>query len=725
MALRAARILAVVAVLAVAAIVPTGVHAQVKPFGTADARLAAQALAAANSGDTARALSLRSATRDSVAAKLIAWYALSRRDASADVAEIAAFLRDNPHWPAPALLRQTFERSISASTGADHLLAWFADSNPQSYAALHDSVAALLRQRKVVEAAALLRRAWPRIRLTEAQEDEVLRHHGKMLHSVHHADRIGDLAALGLKSQARRLLSQVTIGPAHKLLVEARLMLRDEAYRYDHRPVLAALASVPAAERLDQGLLYDHMRWARRTGRASEAYAILGSLPLDLAESARWWKEIEILIRRALQARQFAAAYDMARRHRQRGGEPLIEAEFLAGFIAFRFLNRNDDAEKHFAAIEAEKPPTSELTRTAYWLGRLAEARRDRARALQHYTRAASAATTFYGQLAAAKLDKTQLALDPGEVTAAAAKRFAEDELVRSAHLLRALGDRQAARLFALRAMLLGNWHTALHTALEQFVLDLTLPAHREQTAVRVAKLAARDGASMSVHGYPTLDLPEDNTVEPGLVFAVIRQESEFQPIAKSYAGARGLMQLMPFTARKEAADLRLPYALERLTADPAYNLRLGTAHLARLRAIYEGSYPPIIAAYNAGADRVDLWLTAFGDPRQGRIDWVDWIELIPFEETRLYTKFVLENYAVYRARLGDPVELPKLAEQWRAPKPDLEACKVLLAKIEPSAAPLAGNAAGSDRHAATKRSSAIHVLRKEKADNRPGTPAC
>jgi hypothetical protein len=255
---------------------------------------------------------------------------------------------------------------------------------------------------------------------------------------------------------------------------------------------------------------------------------------------------------------------------------------------------------------------------------------------------------------------------------------------------------------------------------------------------VRFAKFAARDSAAVTAYGFPTLDLPEANSVEPALVFAVIRQESEFMAAAKSHAGARGLMQLMPFTAKAEAHDALMPYVLNRLTADPVYNLRLGTQHLQRLRELYQGSYPLMIAAYNAGSGRVDRWLALHGDPRKGKVEWADWIELIPFEETRLYTKLVLENHAIYRVRLGDTVEVPRLTAHWQAPPPDAASCNMQLVKEESdvlvAAAPVA---ADNDGHPAPdngktnkgleggKKPDEIRVVRKDKPDNRTASPPC
>src|SRR5262249_25108552 len=304
-------------------------------------------------------------------------------------------------------------------------------------------------------------------------------------------------------------------------------------------------------------------------------------------------------------------------------------------------------------------------------------------------------------------------------------------------HLLRAAGEPKGARAFAVRAAWNGGgWSAQQHAYMAKFALDLTAPDYRTQTAVRFAKLAARDGAAVTQYGFPTLDLPQGNSVEPALVYAVIRQESEFLVGVKSHAGARGLMQLMPFTAKAEAHEIAMPYVLNRLTSDPLYNLRLGTQHLQRLRELYQGSYPLMVAAYNAGSGRVDRWLAQYGDPRKGKIEWADWIELIPFEETPLYTKLVLENHAVYRLRLGDKLDLPRLTAHWQAPPPDAATCNASLIKEESDVLALVPLSSSGDELAADtgkankglegkKKPGDIPVVHKDKPDNRTLWPGC
>jgi len=720
--------------------------AQTNAYNPADAAVVANALRMLAGGNAAAALALRAQARDPAAKKLIVWHTLVRddgaRERGVDFGEIAAFIKENRHWPASDRLVRAAERSIMLTTGADLLLAWFADRLPETDEGLLDACAALKSQGKAKEATDLLRRSWARMRLTDAEEAEILKRHGAELRSEDHAERIGQLAALGQKRHALQLLGKVTLEKPHRAAVEARFKLRDDALRGKPAVVEAALAEVPAAEAQKEGFLYDLVRWHRRGFRHAQAIAIAMALPARVEDPERWWKEFDVLIRDAIGRRQYQAAYDLAKNHRQRAGEndagAYAEAEFLAGFIALRLLDRADLAETHFAAAAGQKHAGWEVARLDYWRGRAAEARGDKAKAQEVLARAAASSSTFHGQLAAVRLGWKELKLDPAAGGASEAK-FWGDELVRAAHLLRAAGEPRGARAFALRAAGNGSgWSASQHGYLAKFVLDLTAPDYRTQTSVRLARLAARDGAAVTSYGFPTLDLPEANLVEPALVFAVIRQESEFVAAAKSHAGARGLMQLMPFTAKAEAQDAFMPYALNRLTADPVYNLRLGTQHLQRLRDTYQGSYPLMIAAYNAGAGRVDRWLALHGDPRRGKVEWADWIELIPFEETRTYTKLVLENHAVYRLRLGDKLDLPRLTQNWQAPAPDAAFCNTQLVKeggdVLVAAAPLASD---NDVELATdstkvnkglegrKKLGEIPVVQKEKPDNRTAWPAC
>jgi soluble lytic murein transglycosylase len=290
------------------------------------------------------------------------------------------------------------------------------------------------------------------------------------------------------------------------------------------------------------------------------------------------------------------------------------------------------------------------VARGAYWAGRAAEAKGDPA-STRWYTAAAKHQATYYGQLAAFRMGNSappKLVPEPTPSKQEIAA-FDKKEIVRAARMLDQLGERDRMKPFVLRLSDLAKSPTehalAARLAEEMGRLDLS---------VSLAKRASYVGVPLMQHGYPVLQMDRGGLAEKPLVLAMTRQESAFDVAAVSRAGARGLMQLMPTTAKEVAKQQGLPYNADRLLSDPTYNLTLGRAFLDGLLERFSGSYVLSVAAYNAGPARVWQWVQQFGDPREPNVDVIDWIELIPFNETRSYVQRVLENLQVYRVRLGD-----------------------------------------------------------------------
>jgi soluble lytic murein transglycosylase len=337
------------------------------------------------------------------------------------------------------------------------------------------------------------------------------------------------------------------------------------------------------------------------------------------------------------------AAHPGAPRHR-------TQAEFLAGWLALRFLDRPEDASRHFRALYENVSTPISLSRGAYWAGRAAEALRRPEEAAQWYGLAAQHVTTFYGQLAAERLSPGGLLVMPAEPEpdAETAAAFAGRELVRIARMLNRIspeGDREGP---FVRRLGLDAATAEEHVLTSRLALDLARP----DLAVWAGKQGVQN-AVIAAAGYPVIDMPRSGNPDPALVHALIRQESTFDRRAVSPAGARGLMQLMPGTAQEVARKLGITHSNVRLTDDPEYNVTLGSWYIQNLLERFNGSYVLAIAAYNAGPARVQGWLRQFGDPRAEGIDPVDWIELIPIYETRNYVQRVLEGMYVYRARLN------------------------------------------------------------------------
>ncbi len=387
----------------------------------------------------------------------------------------------------------------------------------------------------------------------------------------------------------------------------------------------------------------------RRTGSLDDAKTLLIG-PVGNQNDA-WWNERSQLARDLLAAGRAADAYAVTVPHGLTRGVAFAEAEFLAGWIALRHLKRAPEAQKHFQTLYDGVATDISKSRAAYWLGRTHDAAGRAKEANEWYGRAAGFGQTFYGQLAARKLPGSAARL-PNDPVASAADRQALGgrELVTMARYLGQAGDFERSRPFLLRLarMVTTPGETAL---LAQLAVELKRP----DVALTVARRATENGVVLFDTAFPVVDLGATGSIERALALAVSRQESSFNAAAVSPSGALGLMQLLPGTARDVAGRLGVPFIQDKLTRDPGYNVQLGSQYLAEMLQRFGGSYELALAAYNAGPGRVARWLETVGDPRAGKIDMVDWIEMIPFRETRNYVQRIMEGVVVYRDRLNGP----------------------------------------------------------------------
>lgn len=416
----------------------------------------------------------------------------------------------------------------------------------------------------------------------------------------------------------------------------------------------AAVNAVPAALANDPGLIYERVRWRRKNGQELAARALLAEVKGDPGRPDLWWMERNALARDALRLGHVSEAYRLVRDHALTDPADYSEAEWLAGWIALRFLGEARTAQAHFVNMfKVVRFPIS-IARAAHWAARAGEAAGDHDFARAWDQTAAAHPTTFYGRLSAQRLAIDSLILPPdAEPDVAEQEAFAAHELVRAVGLLAAHDQGNAIRTFILALAEISptpGWQ-AMTTALAGEAGGAAL-------GVATAKRAMRNGYPLFAHAYPTMILPQLRNgapfpVDPALVLAMIRQESAFDPGAVSPSGARGLMQLMPETARHVAGAIDVDYSPGRLTTDGGYNVELGQAYLSTLLEAFDGSYVLAFAAYNAGPARVRQWLDTYGDPRRGDVDVIDWIEMLPYEETRNYVQRAIENMWVYRARLG------------------------------------------------------------------------
>ena len=635
--------------------------APAQPWAAEAQRATGQAALAAASGGRLSEAQALAAGADPLARKIVTWMRLQARG-QATGAELAAWLSANPDWPMPDTIARRTEEALAGEPDDAPVLAHYARVPPRTLDGAQRQADALARAGRAAEATALLRAAWASAPADALAEGAFRSLNAVVLTPDDHWRRFDRLGwARDFDGAARALPG---LDPARRAAADARLALAA-----DRADAEAMLPTSDVAAR-DLGLAAERARWLRRRERDAEAAAawqVAEPLQRDLGpEAARAvWTERQVLARKLLRLGDAASAYRLAAQHGQPGpGEARGEAEFLAGWIALR---RNGDAraaQVHFAAVAAGSASVITRARAAYWEGRALAASGDAAGARARWEAAAALPTAFYGQLAALALgdDPARLAARVRAAASAAplpglAADFVDRELPRAVLTLADLGDTRRARVFLLRL-------EELSPAAADRVLAARLANSigRPDHAVWVSRRSGAGGVMLVPEGWPTPYPPPAAPVgeppEPALVNAVARQESNFDTTAVSSSNARGLMQLLPSTAAEVARRNGVPHQPAWLTSDPAHNMRLGARYLGDVLGRFGGNPAMAAAAYNAGPRRVDEWVASFGDPNAGAVDLLDWMELIPFTETRNYAQRVVENVVVYRAL--DPAGAPR-----------------------------------------------------------------
>ncbi len=582
--------------------------------------------------------------------KYLTWLYLSQPSLDGDFQEIADFLRANPHWPGQTTLREHAEIAMPPGLPDSEVLAWFSDYPPISHVGMTRYGQALQRVGQLDQAVSQIRETWVQANFTSTEEAGYRQLFGAQLRQEDEVARFERLVWQGRKEPARRQAAR--LGNGYPELAEARLRL---AYR--DPGVDGAIKRVPARLQNDPGLIYERARWRMRKDRYAGALELLDPPLTGVTHADEWWDLRFWVARYAFRVGDFSVAYRLASQHGMDSGGGFAEGEWFAGWLALRFLQQPETAYRHFQTLyEGVSYPIS-LSRAAYWAGEAANAINKPEWAKRWYTLAAHHVTTYYGQLAAARLGQAPMTLYPTDTYAepADAVAFERQELVQVARLLHAVGarDRIGPLIYQLRQQTSKVDEVRLASELAQEL-------NRPDLAVHAAKQASYDGILLPQQLYPDADFYAGHSNEADLVLAVIRQESVFYERAVSSAGARGLMQLMPATAKGLSKRLGLPYDRARLLDEPEYNVQLGRAYLRELMAEFDGYYPLVLAAYNAGPSRAREWIRLFGDPRDGDVDPVDWVESIPFTETRNYVQRVIEGAVVYRQRYApDSATLP------------------------------------------------------------------
>lgn len=602
-------------------------------------------------GDVAGGDAVARAITHPPARALLEWLAIRFDPREVGLERIQRFTTDNPDWPMQASMRRRAEEALVASR-PDHaaVRSFFRKAPPATAWGRILLAKALVDENRMAEAAALVRTTWREGEFGSETETRIIESFPELIEAADHRARAVRLLYDEDWIAAQRAAARV--GPDWVRLAKVRMAAARLA-----PDTLAQLDALPKALQTDPVVAFSRANYLRRTDKPVEAGRVLTGVsrdPQGLGNPEAWWTERRVLARKLLDLGEQRLAYEVVRAAPAGGlTASRIDAEFHAGWIALRFLADTGAARQHFAEAGRLATTPISMARAAYWQGRAAEAAG--LPADEAYRRAAAHPTTWYGQLSRARLGWRELPV----------RRVLRGELTLHGMLppLQAVRLLYEAEVRDLAMPLLADLALRLDDPAEIDALAaIPAGANDARALLVVGKTASQRGLPVDDHAFPLIGVPRFDeparSVEKALVWAIARQESAFDPKAVSSAGARGLMQLMPATARQTAVRAGLGYAADRLTTDPSYNAQLGASHLGELMGDWKGSYVLAIAAYNAGGGNVRRWIEAFGDPRSSAIDPVDWIERIPFSETRNYVQRVMENLQVYRTRLGDTAEL-------------------------------------------------------------------
>jgi len=616
----------------------------------ADLSAVKQAIELARRGKSQEATEVQHSIEDPLARKLVEWAILRSDDNNADFSRYRNFIVANPSWPSLIMFRKRAEAMLWQERADLATIRGFTGNKPISGKGQFALGRALLAQGDRAGAQAAIRGAWRTEPLSREAEEQVLETFGGLL------TRADEKARMNTKLYANEnetgMRAAQRLGGGEPAIAKARLAVNEKANN-----AKALLDALPDDAQHDPLVMLSRIQVQRRADKIAEAAALMLAATRDAAQIHdvdEWWVERRLVARKLLDLGDAQTAYQIARDAALPTKENYrVDHEFTAGWIALRFLNNPALAAQHFARIGPGLTNPISLARASYWRGRAAEAMGLHQEARSHYEQAARHSTAYYGQFARAKLGLTEIALAPPPLPSVE-KRAAltRIEVVRAAQILYAIGERDLV-VPIMADLAERTQDVGVLAALAE------LATHHDdaRSVLLVGKAALGRGYAFDHYAFPTFGLPRYSPiapeVEPAVVYAIARQESAFNPRDISSANALGLMQVTPEAGRYIAKKFGVDYDQKRLLHDNVYNMQIGAAELSDDISGYRGSYILAFAGYNAGRGRVKEWVERYGDPRSPNIDPVDWVERIPFSETRNYVQRILENVQVYRARFG------------------------------------------------------------------------
>ena len=585
------------------------------------------------------------AKNNEVLKKIVDWHFLNQNNNSKYFNRTKKFIEENPDWPQKKQLRRKMELFINKNLNNKEIIKYFETYPPITTKGAVNYVDALKKEKGLENVKNLIRKTWIERKFTRSQSKDFYKRYKKVLRIEDHDARIEKLTWTGRSYEARRMLP--LINKNKKKLYNAKIILRRRAGNADQ-----AISSIDTDLLNDQGLVYERLRWRRKSRLYKTAYDLINPLPNNLKYERKWWYEISIIVRKLIENKEYKKAYYLIKDFSSKSNELLSESEWYAGWIAYEFLNFDSEIHiNHFLNSYENTDHKGEKAKSGYWAGRAYEKINNIELSNLWYENSAKYVTEFYGQLSHEKIN-TNKSLIPNEelygknLFIKDDLDFVNSDIYKASELMLANGTRKNAKLFISSLI-----YNSKSPGQLQIIAKLSKDFDRPDLAIKASKYAEKKNIYLYHYAYPSLkNYKIYKDVEKELVYAVIKQESAFDSKAISRVGARGMMQIMPATANIVSKQLKLNYSKKRLTSDVQYNVSLGSYYLYSLIEDYD-SYLLALIGYNAGPRRVKRWIKKFGDPRKENVDYDSWIEKIPIKETRLYVKIVLSNLQVYRQK--------------------------------------------------------------------------
>lgn len=624
---------------------------------SADLATVRQAFDLVRKGKTSEATSIKNSISDPTAQKLVEWQILRHSEGVANFSRYAAFISDNPHWPSIRLLRRRAEARLWQEKSEAATVRRFSGDQAVSGKGQFALARVLLAEGDRDGAASLVREAWRSQELSEHIETEAFDTFRDLLTREDHRARMDK--RIGAKDFSAAMRAARRLGGDDLAIVKACA-----AVTGNETKALALVDDVPAQARQDLGYTLCRIKWLSHHDRIAEATRLVLAAPpatMALQDTDEWWRERRILARKLLDLGEFLTAYQVVREAALPANE-FYQADFYftPGWIALRYLDEPVTARELFAHIDDGSTNPIVLARANYWRGRAAEATGETDAMHAFFEAAARHHTAYYGQLARARLGVEGFELQPPPRPDPCHGPLM-DERVRAAAMLYALGERDLVLSFATDLA-----EQSTDAAVLVALGELTALHNDARTMLQIGKAALARGLAFDLYAFPDIGVPRHSPIGPAIdrsvIFSVARTESAFDQHDRSPAKAVGLMQVTPEAGRDTAKRFGVVYDWDRLVSDPVYNTQMGAGELAALLREYRGSHIMVFAGYNAGRGRVQQWIKQHGDPRDPKVDAIDWVERIPFAETRNYVQRVMENLAVYRVRLE--ADAPVMSEQ-------------------------------------------------------------